>query len=158
MKKTNLVKFLFGALFSTLFVFTSCSKTDDRDQFVGTYRITVTGSYTTTIGNQTYTEPLSSADDAIITITKSSTTDNTVFVSGFYNAEAEVSGNTISIDPETDTETNTEGLTISMTISHNRGTLSGSTLSFTSNITGNIYYGGASYPIYGDLSNFAYKQ
>lgn len=157
MKKTNLVKFLFGALFSTLLVFTSCSKTDDRDQFVGTYRITVTGSYSTTIGNQTYTNPLSSADDATITITKSSTTDNTVFVSGFYNAEAEVSGNTISIDPETETETD-NGMTISMTISHNRGTLSGSTLSFTSNITGNIYYEGASYPIYGDLSNIAYKQ
>ena len=96
MKKTNLVKFLFGALLSTLLVFTSCSKTDDRDQFVGTYQITVTGSYSTTINGETYTSPLSSTDDATITITKSTTTDNTVFVSGFYNAEAEVSGNSIS--------------------------------------------------------------
>ena len=128
MKKTNLMKLLFGVLFSALLVFTSCSKTDDRDQFVGTYRITVTGSYSTTIDGQTYTNPLSSTDNATITITKSSTTDNTVFVSGFYNAEAEVSGNSISIDPETDTETD-DGMTISMTISHNRGTLSGATLS-----------------------------
>lgn len=151
------MKLLFGVLFSALLVFTSCSKTDDRDQFVGTYRITATGSYSTTIDGQTYTNPLSSADNATITITKSSTTDNTVFVSGFYNAEAEVSGNSISIDPETDTETD-DGMTISMTISHNRGTLSGATLSFTSNITGNIYYQGYSYPIFGDLSNIAYKQ
>ena len=157
MKKNNFMKLMFGALFSSLLVFTSCSKTDDRDQFVGTYQITVTGSYSTTINGETYTSPLSSTDDATITITKSTTTDNTVFVSGFYNAEAEVSGNSISIGSETETESE-DGMTVTMTISHDRGTLSGTTLSFTSSITGNIYYQGYSYPIFGDLSNVAYKQ
>lgn len=151
------MKFLFGAVFSTLLVFTSCSKTDDRDQFVGTYQLTATGSYSTNINGETHTYPLSSADNATITISKSSTTDNTVFISGFYNAEAEVSGNSISIDPETETDTD-NGMTITMTISHNRGTLSGGTLSFTSTISGNIYYQGYSYPLYGDISNIAYKQ
>ena len=158
MKKVIKIKSLSIALFAiVLFAMTSCSKTDDRDQFVGTYRINATGSYSLVINGQTYTEPISSANNATLTITKASNSENMVFVSGFYNAEADVTGNTITIDSETETQTQ-DGLTVTMTISHNRGTLSGNTLSFTSNITGNAYYQGYSYPIHGNISNVAYKQ
>ena len=158
MKKISKIKSLPIALFAfALFAMTSCTKIDDRDQFVGTYRINATGSYSMVITGQTYTEPISSANNATLTVTKSSSSENTVFVSGYYNAEADVVGNTITIDSETDTQTQ-DGTTITLTVSHNRGTLSGNTLSFTSNITGNAYYQGYSYPIYGNISNVAYKQ
>lgn len=158
MKQSRLFKAITLALFAVvLFSAASCAKTDDRDQFVGTYRINATGSYSLVIDGQTYTEPISSANNATLTITKSSYSENIVFVSGFYDAEAEVVGNTITIDSETGTQTQ-DGTTVTMTISHNRGTLSGNTLSFTSNITGNAYYQGYSYPIHGSISNVAYKQ
>ena len=144
-------------MISVVIMTTGCSKTDDRDQFVGTYRINATGSFSLIIDGQSYTEPISSANNATITITKSSYSENIVFVTGFYNAEADVVGNTIMIDSETDTQTQ-DGITTTMTIAHNRGTLSGNTLSFTSNITGNAYYQGYSYPIHGSISNVAYKQ
>ena len=158
MKKVLKIKSLSITLFAiALFAMTSCSKTDERDQFVGTYRINATGSYTLVVNGQTYTQPISSANNATLTITKSSSSGNTVFVSGYYNAEADVIGNSITIDSETGTQTQ-DGITITLTISHNRGTLSGNTLSFTSNITGNAYYQGYSYPIHGSISNVAYKQ
>ncbi|MBQ2076286.1 MAG: hypothetical protein II471_02120 [Bacteroidales bacterium] len=157
-KKTLRIKSLSIALFVlALFALASCTKTDDRDQFVGTYRLNATGSYSMVINGETYTEPLSSGNNATLTITKSSNSENIVFVSGFYNTEADVVGNTITIDSETVTQTQ-DGITITMTISHNRGTLSGNTLTFTSNITGNAYYQGYSYPIHGNVSNVAYKQ
>jgi len=136
---------------------TSCTKTDDRDQFVGTYRFNATGSYSLVMDGQTYTETISSDNNATLTITKVSNSDNRVYVSGHYNSEALVVGNIITIDSETRTQTQND-LTMSMTVSHNRGTLSGNTLSFTSNITGNVYYQGSSYPIHGSISNVAYKQ
>lgn len=158
MKRNHIIKLLTGILFSTILIFTSCSKTDDRDQFVGTYRINVTGSYSMTVNGETYTYPIQSSDNATLTITKSTVSQNTVFVDGFYSAEAEVIGNSISIDSETGTQTSSEGITLTMTFTHNRGTLSGNTLSFTSNITGNAYYQGYSFPVYGNVSNIAYKQ
>lgn len=157
MKKNTILKCLLWIVITNIIVLTSCSKADERDQFVGTYRINATGSYSLVIDGQTYTEPISSDNNATLTITKSSNSDNIVFVSGFYNAEADVVGNTITIDSETGTQTQ-NGITITMTVSHNRGTLSGNTLSFTSNITGNAYYQGYSYPLYGNISNVAYKQ
>ena len=150
------MKYLFCVVATFIVVMTSCSKTDERDLFVGTYRINATGSYSMVIDGQTYSYPLSSDSNATITITKSSNSENIVFVSGYYNAEADIVGNTISIDSETDTQTQ-DGTTITLTISHNRGNLSGNTLSFTSNITGNIYYQGYSYPVFGSVSNIAYK-
>ena len=142
-------------LFIGVISISSCTKTDDRDQFVGQYSLNATGSYSMIVNGETYTYPIS-RNNATLTIEKSSS-DNVMFVTGFYNAEALVTGNSIEIDPETSTETQ-DGVTVTMTLTHNRGTLSGSTLSFTSSITGNAYYQGYSYPIYGNISNIAYKK
>lgn len=135
---------------------TNCTKTDDRDQFVGQYSLNATGSYSMTINGETYTYPISDKNTTLI-IEKSSSSDNMVFVTGYYNAEALVTGNSIEIDSETSTQTQ-DGVTITLTVNHNRGTLTGSSLSFTSSLIGNAYYQGYSYPIYGNVSNIAYKK
>jgi hypothetical protein len=156
MKKNVFMKMFVGAFFAAILVLSSCSKIDYRDQFEGTYLLNVNGSFTVTIYGETYTEPIS-ASNATLTLTKSSSSATSMIVSGYFNTEAEVSGNTIIFDPETTTETD-EDITIIMTITHNSGTLSNNTLSFTSTIAGDAYYEGTSFPITGNLNNVAYKQ
>lgn len=143
-------------LFMGVITISSCTKTDDRDQFVGQYSLNATGSYSMTINGETYTYPISDKNKTF-TIEKSSSSDNMVFVTGYYEAEALVTGNSIEIDSETSTQTQ-DGVTITLTVNHNRGTLSGNSLSFTSSLIGNAYYQGYSYPIYGNVSNVAYKK
>ena len=133
-----------------------CVKTDDRDQFEGTWLLNVSGYLSITNGEQSQTIPIAD-ENQDLTITKTSSSDNIVSVSGYYTSNAEVSGNSILIDPETQSGTS-NGITMSITITHNRGTLSGSSLSFTSDIAGNAYYQGYSFPLYGTVNNIAYKQ
>lgn len=156
MRKNTILKCLLWIVITNIIMMTSCSKVDERDQFIGTYRINATGSYSLVMDGQTYTESISD-NNAPLTITKVSNSDNRVYVSGYYNSEASVVGNIITIVSETRTQTQ-DNLTMTMTVSHNRGTLSGNKLSFTSTITGNVYYQGSSYPIHGSISNVAYKQ
>jgi len=157
MKKLFVIKLFMVVLFYVVCVtMSSCIKTDDRDQFIGEYSLNATGSYSLTINGETYTMPIS-GNGVNLSIEKSSVTENTVFVTGYYSAEALVMGNSIEIDSETVTDTQ-DGATITMTLTHNRGTLSGGTLSFISNITGNYYYQGYSFPIHGNISNIAYKK
>lgn len=155
MRKNTILKCLLWIVITNIIMMTSCSKVDERDQFIGTYRINATGSYSLVMDGQTYTESISD-NNAPLTITKVSNSDNRVYVSGYYNSEASVVGNIITIVSETRTQTQ-DNLTMTMTVSHNRGTLSGNKLSFTSTITGNVYYQGNSYPIQGSISNVAYK-
>lgn len=146
------VLFLFGVLLTI--AFTGCNKTDDRDQFVGTYSLSATGSISFYAYGDSYTIPLNGNDDIIIT---KSSADNMVHVSGFYEADAEVSGNTIQIDTEIGTINDPEG-TISLTLHHKRGTLSGTTLTFSTDVTGNVYYQGYTFPASGSINNIAYKK
>lgn len=137
-----------------IFAMTSCTKTDDRDQFVGDYTLKVTGNLAITINGQTVSENFDQTSS--ISITKAAG-ETSVNVSGFYECLATVSGNTISMDPMTDTQTQ-EGITMQMTLTPRRGTLNGDVLTFVADVTGSAYYNGDSYPISGTLYNEAVKQ
>lgn len=150
MKKT-----LFLLLVSTLFM-SGCIKTDDRDQFEGSYLLNVSGYMKISYGDESRTIPILDENQAL-SITKVSSSDNIVSVSGYYNSNAEVTGNSIQIDSETQSGTSNE-ITMSLTITHKTGTLSGSSLSFASDITGNAYYQGYTFPLNGTVNNIAYKQ
>lgn len=151
MKKT-----LFLLLVSTLLM-SGCIKTDDRDQFEGSYLLNVSGYLKISYGDESKTIPISDENQAL-SITKVSSSDNIVSVSGYYNSNAEVTGNSIQIDSEIQSGTTSSGITMSLTITHKTGTLSGSSLSFASDITGNAYYQGYTFPLNGTVNNIAYKQ
>ena len=135
-------------------VATSCKETDDRDQFVGTYSMSITGSMTATVEDQPLTVPLN--DTGQFTITKSAADDFTVNLSGGIQTTATVTGNSIKLDPESGTSTS-NGIIFNFTITYDRGTLAGGNLSFTASISGQGYYQGYSFPLFGSLSIIANK-
>lgn len=139
----------------------SCSKeeVDDRDAFVGSYSVKVTGYITMAIDEFTYTVPFD--ETGSLDITKVGNDLSLVKVSGLYNANANISSSSILIDSESMTQTVTEeGETMIMTVitDHERGFLNGDVITFTTKISGNAVYSGISIPIFGTLSNVATKQ
>lgn len=143
------------ALFVVVFIaLAGCSKTDDRDQFIGDYSIKVEGSLALTINGINYSEPLNST--GYLSIIKS-VGETDVSVSGYYDCLASISGNTISMDPMTGTQTQ-DGVTYQLALTPRRGTLNGNTLTFIVDVTGSAYYYGDSYPVSGTLYNEAIKR
>ncbi len=144
------------ALFAVAFLaLSSCTKTDDRDQFIGDYDLKVTGSLTLNINGQNYSDAVN--ETTTLSIYKA-TEESVVAVNGYYDCKALVLGNSISMDPMTGTQTTSEGLTYQMTLTPRRGTLNGNVLTFVADITGSAYYQGSSYPISGTLNNEAVKR
>lgn len=135
--------------------FTSCAKSDDRDQFVGDYNLRATGNLTLTVNGQNYSEAINQT--TTISIYKTAE-ESIVEVNGYYDCKAFVSGNTISMDPMTGTQTTNDGITYQMIVTPRRGTLNGSVLTFISDITGTAYYQGNSFPISGMIYNEATKR
>lgn len=147
---------MIAALLSiAFFAITSCSKTDDRDQFVGDYSLKVTGTLSITMYGQNFSETLN--ETTSMSIYKAGA-ESIVTISGYYDCNAFVSGNTIVMDPMSGTQTNNEGLTMQMTITPRRGTLNGNILTFIVDVTGTAYYQGNGYPISGTFYNEAVKR
>jgi len=113
---------------SVVSIFASCSKekiaVDPRDKFVGEW----SGTITITVPAANFTD----TDDLTQIIKKDETNPNQIIIND--EQKAVVSGNTYTYIPFTETSTNPPG-TISFT---GTGTLSGTTLSESGTISGNI--------------------
>jgi hypothetical protein len=120
----------FSIFLSVVFIsiFVSCSKekvaVDPRDKFIGEW----SGTITLTVPSANFTD----TDDLTHTIKKDETNPNQIIIDN--EQKAVVSGNTYTYIPFTETSTNPPG-TISFT---GTGTLSGTTLSESGTISGNI--------------------
>ena len=146
------ILFILAALLTV--TFTSCDKDDERDKFEGTYRIELSGSVTYDDYMHT-TNPIH--DVGSITITKASLFGNVVNVSGYFNAEATISGNRIQIGAETISK-EMGNKVITYTYYHREGTLNGNTITFDTEIDGiEEQVVGSSREFYGLIHSVAVK-
>ena len=156
MKNTLKFKFLsFFVFVLVLLTMASCGKSDDRDQFEGSYKVDAIGSVTIYIGDQTGTVPFDQENESM-TITKSSSNATEVLVSGFLDQVATVQGNNIYFESFTETGSQ-DGLTLNLTFDVKKGTLNGNVLTFKIEVSGNGYYQGYSFPATGTISCVATK-
>lgn len=157
MKKLMVIKSLTIACFAMmLLAVTSCSKPDDRDQFEGSYSIDATGSITVTAYGHSETSSYN-FDNEPMTITKVSSSETEVLVSGFMDQTATVQGNTIFFDSFTKTITQ-DGAAVTLTFDVKQGTLNGNILTFNIDLSGNATYMGYTFPATGILSCVATKK
>ena len=136
--------------------FASCSKEDDRDQFVGTYSVDASGSATAYAYGDSFTVPFD-ASNVSMTITKSSTNETEVNVSGYLDGTATVIGNTIQFESFSESSTQ-QGVTTKADFIVRKGSINGNILTFKIDVSGNIYYNGSTFPLTGSISNIATKQ
>lgn len=140
----------------TAISFVSCSKVDDREQFVGTYSVDATGSATAYAYGESLTIPFDASNEPM-TITKSSNNETEVIVSGFFNGTAIVVGNSIQFESFSETATE-QGMTMVVDFNVRKGSLNGNVLTFRIDVSGNIYYEGSTFPLSGSISSIATKQ
>ena len=146
------ILFILAALLTV--TFTSCDKDDERDKFEGTYRIELSGSVT--YDDYTHTT-IPIHDVGSITITKASLFGNVVNVSGYFNAEATISGNRIQIGAETISK-EMGNKVVTYTYYHREGTLNGNTITFDTEIDGiEEQVVGSSREFYGLIHSVAVK-
>ena len=159
MKQSLNIKAIVLALLAvTFFSVTSCTKTDDRDQFEGSYLVDGTGSLTLHGVSQNATIPFN-ANNELMTLTKTVSSSNEMVASGFLGGTATVIGNTIQFESFSKTSTNSEtGMTIQALFDIKKGTLNGNVLTFRIEITGTAYYQGSSLPVDGAISCIATKR
>lgn len=142
----------------SIFSLVSCTKTDDRDQFEGSYLVDGTGSLTLHGVSQDVTNPFN-ANHEPMTLIKSTTSPTEMIASGFFDVTATVVGNTIQFESFSQTSTNQDtGMSIQATFDIKKGTLNGNVLTFKIDITGSAYYQGSSVPVSGSISCIATKQ
>lgn len=142
----------------SIFSLASCTKTDDRDQFEGSYLVDGTGSLTLHGISQDVTYPFN-ANHEPMTLIKSTTGSTEMIASGFFDVTATVVGNTIQFESFSQTSTNQDtGMSIQATFDIKKGTLNGNVLTFKIDITGSAYYQGSSVPASGSISCIATKQ
>jgi hypothetical protein len=137
MKKFKLVQIaLFLAVAAMTFASCSKDKDDDpRDQFVGSYSYTMTGSIKMTAG--TDVETISLQESGNMTITKSLDANKVMITDDGETTEYLVSGNTLTASYQ---ET-VEGVTMQMS---ETGILIGNTLTFTVTGSGSLTMGDVS--------------
>lgn len=159
MKKTFAFRHLLIALLSiAVLSMTSCAKTDDRDQFEGSYLVDGTGSLTLYGVSQNVTSPFNASNEPM-TLTKSTTNSTEMIASGFLEGTATVIGNTIQFESFSETSTNSEtGMTIQALLDVKKGTINGNVLTFRIDVTGTAYYQGSSLPMDGSMSCIATKR
>lgn len=141
----------------TLLSMTGCSKPDDRDQFEGYYLLDGTGSLTLHGVYQNYSSPINFSKEGL-TLTKSMSNPTEMTVSGFFDQQATVIGNTIQFESFSTTSTTNDGITAQVIWDVKKGTLNGNVLTFKIELTGNAFYQGSSVPISGTISCLATKQ
>jgi len=125
---------------------------DNRDQFIGTYDIVITGSLTFSgLG----TLPMDEV--GVLTITKDNTSESLVNLSGAYSGKATVTGNSIKIDQMIETGV-IDGFNVQLTISPRSGTLNGAILTFVTDVSATMSYGGSTYVGNGVVQNVATKR
>lgn len=152
----KIILILFMAVLA--FSISSCTKTDDRDQFEGSYLVDGTGSLTLHGVSQDVTNPFN-ANHEQMTLIKSTTGPTEMIASGFLDVTATVIGNTIQFESFSETSTNQDtGMSIQATFDIKKGTLNGNVLTFKIDITGSAYYQGSSVPVSGSISCIATKQ
>lgn len=159
MKQLFKIKSLMVLLFAISFLgLASCTKTDDRDQFEGSYLVDGTGSATLHGVSQNVTSPFN-ANNEPMTLTKSTTNATEMIASGFLEGKATVIGNTIQFESFSETSTNPEtGVTIQALFDVKKGTINGNVLTFKIDITGTAYYQGSAVPMDGSISCIATKR
>lgn len=141
-----------------LLAMASCTKTDDRDQFEGSYLVDGTGSITLHGVYQDATSPFNASHEPM-TLTKSTAGSNEMLATGFLDVSATVVGNTIQFESFSETSTNSEtGMSIQALFDVKKGTLNGNVLTFKIEITGTAYYQGSAVPVDGSISCVATKQ
>jgi hypothetical protein len=156
---TQIINSKFAAITALVILsFASCKSdeptvTDDRDKFVGTYDITTTGSIV--FPDLNYTAPFNAVD--VLTITKDNSSDNLVNITGFYEAKATVTGNSIKIDQMIESGV-IDGVNVQMTASPRTGTINGGVLTFMLDMSMTMSLSGYTYVGTGVVQNVATKR
>ena len=114
---------------------TSCSKMDNAEDFVGTYKVSTVEHVTW--GNDSG----SLTDTGVLTITKVS--KNRVRTSGYFSTEGEISGDNVYFESISASDSYGHTTTV-----FDKGTLNGIVLSFTCTSSGQLAYNGVLYPYY----------
>lgn len=114
---------------------TSCSKMDNAEDFVGTYKVSTVEHVTW--GNDSG----SLTDTGVLTITKVS--KNRVRTSGYFSTEGEISGDNVYFESISASDSYGHTTTV-----FDKGTLNGNVLSFTCTSSGQLAYNGVLYPYY----------
>ena len=114
---------------------TSCSKMDNAEDFVGTYKVSTVEHVTW--GNDSG----SLTDTGVLTITKVS--KNRVRTSSYFSTEGEISGNNVYFESISASDSYGHTTTV-----FDKGTLNGNVLSFTCTSSGQLAYNGVLYPYY----------
>ena len=114
---------------------TSCSKTDNAEEFVGIYNVSTVEHVTWGNDSGTLT------DTGVLTITKVS--KNRVRTSGYFSTEGEISGNNVYFESMSASDSYGHTTTV-----FDKGTLNGNVLSFTCTSSGQLAYNGVLYPYY----------
>jgi hypothetical protein len=128
--------------------------TDPRDAFVGSYTEVLNGSFTVTINGQAQTSPIN--ETGSFSIEKGSSENRIVRVeTDKTRNEGTISGNHVQFDPMHINGTQS-GMTLTY-IANVGGNLSGNILNYTMNMTGTVYYQGASFPMTGIITAVATK-
>ena len=154
MKKT----FIYALMAFVVLVLSSCNQeVDPRDDFVGAYSFTQTGSATVYVnGTAAGTIPMN--EQGTMYCTKVGT-GNQVRLSGDIVADVEgtVSGNSLILNPTTVTE-NSNGVSMQITFSYQPAVKNGNTVTCQANINGTASSKDGSGTISGSITIVAVKQ
>ena len=122
-------------------VFASCNGNgvDQRDNFVGVYSYTATGSVAFNLGITNYTVPLD--EQGTFTISKEGD-GNKVVIKGWNDPiNATVSGNQLILESN-EYDTTYGGIALQLSFSHGKATLAGNQLTWVSEVNGKAQYSG----------------